>query len=190
MIIQIITKVFPFFIPVWAIRLAIALVALGFPVALALSWIFDLTPHGVSRTQNIPANGQQSKTAARPSAPSKSVAVLPFENLGDDPANAFFADGVLDDILTSLARIADLKVISRTSVQQYRTGQRNLREIAHDLGVAHILQGTVRRDANRVRVNAQLINAESDSHVWGDSFDRELTDLIAIHSELANFGQP
>ncbi len=188
-LIQVVTQVFPFFIPIWAIRLAIALVALGFPVALILSWLFDLTPHGVSRTENIQSNENQPEYSARVDSPpaltNKSVAVLPFENLSDDPANAFFAEGVHDDILTSLARIADLKVISRTSVQQYRTGQRNLREIAQALGVAHILQGTVRRHANRVRVNAQLINAQSDSHVWGDSFDRELTDLFAIQSELA-----
>src|SRR5207249_5742097 len=117
--------------------------------------------------------------------PEKSIAVLPFENLSDDRENAFFTDGVHDDILSTLARIADLKVISRTSVQQYKTGARNLREIGEALGVAHILEGTVRRSGNRVRVNAQLINAQTDAHLWGDTFDRELTDLFAIQSELA-----
>jgi serine/threonine-protein kinase len=111
--------------------------------------------------------------------------VLPFENLSDDRENTFFADGVHDDILSSLARIADLKVISRTSVQQYRSGGRNLREIGEALGVAHILEGTVRRAGNRVRVNAQLINAQTDAHIWAETFDRELTDLFAIQSELA-----
>ena len=118
-------------------------------------------------------------------APEKSIAVLPFENLSDDRENTFFADGVHDDILSSLAKIADLKVISRTSVQQYRTGTRNLREIGEALGVAHVLEGTVRRAGNRVRVNAQLINARTDAHIWAETFDRELTDLFAIQTELA-----
>ena len=117
--------------------------------------------------------------------PEKSIAVLPFENLSDDRENTFFADGVHDDILSSLAKIADLKVISRTSVQQYRTGARNLREIGEALGVAHVLEGTVRRAGNRVRVNAQLINARTDAHIWAETFDRELTDLFAIQTELA-----
>ena len=117
--------------------------------------------------------------------PEKSIAVLPFANLSDDRENRFFADGVHDDILSSLARIADLKVISRTSVQQYRTGDRNLREIGAALGVAHVLEGTVRRSGNRVRVNAQLINAQTDAHIWAETFDRELTDLFAIQTELA-----
>ncbi len=191
-LIQIVTQVFPFFLPLWTTRAAIALIGLGFPMALILSWLFDLTLQGVSRTEDLklpPEGSQQQGLVSSIASPSpvtnKSVAVLPFENLSDNPESAYFAEGVHDDILTSLARIADLKVISRTSVQQYRTGPRNLREIARALGVAHILQGTVRRQANRVRVNAQLINAQSDSHVWGDSFDRELTDLFAIQSELA-----
>src|SRR4029078_443197 len=122
---------------------------------------------------------------ATTTTPEKSIAVLPFENLSDDRENTFFAEGVHDDILSSLARIADLKVISRTSVQQYRAGARNLKEIGAALGVAHILEGTVRRVENRVRVNAQLINAQTDAHIWAETFDRELTDLFAIRTELA-----
>ncbi len=117
--------------------------------------------------------------------PEKSIAVLPFENLSDSQENEYFADGIQDDVLANLAKIADLKVISRTSVRQYKTGLRNLREIGEALGVAHILEGTVRRAGNRVRVNVQLINARTDAHIWADTFDRELLDLFALQSELA-----
>jgi TolB-like protein/class 3 adenylate cyclase/Tfp pilus assembly protein PilF len=116
----------------------------------------------------------------------KSIAVLPFENLSEEKANAFFADGVQDEILTNLARIADLKVISRTSVMQYKSGvARNLREIGQQLGVAHLLEGSVQRAANRVRVNAQLIDARTDAHLWAQTYDRDLTDVFAIQSEIA-----
>ena len=175
-LIQVVTQVFPFFeIPAWAIRLMIGALVLGFPIAVILAWAYDITPSGIRRTEDLPAE----------KIPEKSIALLPFENLSDDRENTFFAEGVHDDILSSLARIADLKVISRTSVQQYRTGARNLREIGKALGVAYILEGTVRRAGNRVRLNAQLIDARSDAHLWGETFDRELTDLFALQSELA-----
>src|SRR2546423_1123688 len=120
------------------------------------------------------------------SASGKSIAVLPFENLSEEKANAFFTDGVQDEILTDLAKIADLKVISRTSVMQYKTGaQRNLREIAQQLGVAHLVEGSVQRVANRVRVNAQLIDARNDAHLWAQTYDRDLADVFAIQSEIA-----
>jgi TolB-like protein/class 3 adenylate cyclase/Flp pilus assembly protein TadD len=116
----------------------------------------------------------------------KSIAVLPFENLSEEKANAYFADGVQDEILTDLARIADLKVISRTSVMQYKTGlQRNLREIGQQLGVAHLLEGSVQRAGNKVRVNAQLIDARTDAHQWAQVYDRPLDDVFAIQSEIA-----
>ncbi|MDQ6912357.1 MAG: hypothetical protein M3128_05720 [Verrucomicrobiota bacterium] len=119
-------------------------------------------------------------------APEKSVAVLPFENLSSDPDNAFFADGVQDEILTRLAKIADLKVTSRTSVMQYKSGvRRNLREIGQQLGVAHLLEGSVQRAGNKVRVNAQLNDTRSDAHVWAQSYDRDLADVFAIQSEIA-----
>jgi TolB-like protein/class 3 adenylate cyclase/Tfp pilus assembly protein PilF len=118
--------------------------------------------------------------------PEKSIAVLPFENLSDDKQNAFFTDGVQDEILTDLAKIADLKVISRTSVMQYKTTvARNLREIAQALKVAHILEGSVQRAVNRVRVNAQLIDARTDAHLWAQTYDRDLADVFAIQSEIA-----
>ena len=116
----------------------------------------------------------------------KSIAVLPFENLSEDKANAYFTDGVQDEILTYLAKIADLKVISRTSVLQYKSGvARNLREIAQQLGVANVVEGSVQRSGNRVRVNAQLIDARNDAHLWAQTYDRDLADVFAIQSEIA-----
>jgi len=188
LLIQIATQVFPFFeIPNWTVRLVVLLLVLGFPIALTLSWIFDLTPQGIRRTEE-----SDRSLAALPvgpvairNIPEKSIAVLPFENLSDDKENEYFAAGVHNDILSNLAKVADLKVISRTSVQQFKSGTRNLREIGLALGVAHILEGTARRAGNRIRVNAQLIDARSDAQLWGETFDREITDLFALQSELA-----
>jgi serine/threonine-protein kinase len=126
------------------------------------------------------------QAGAPASIPEKSVAVLPFENLSTNQENAFFADGVQDEILTNLAKVADLKVISRTSVMQYKdVATRNLREIAEQLGVAHVLEGSVQRAGNRVRVTAQLIDARSDTHLWAERYDRDLADVFAIQSEIA-----
>jgi len=120
------------------------------------------------------------------SLPEKSIAVLPFDNLSEEKANAYFAEGVQDEILTRLSKVADLKVISRTSVMQYRNAAiRNLREIGGALGVAHVLEGSVQRAANRVRVNAQLIDARSDAHLWAETYDRDLADVFVLESELA-----
>jgi len=117
---------------------------------------------------------------------SAGIAVLPFENLSADPENAFFTDGMQDEILNNLAKIADLKVISRTSVMQYKTGtKRNLRQIANELGVAHVVEGSVQRAGNHVRVSAQLIDAKTDTHLWVNSYDRPLDDVFAIQSEIA-----
>src|SRR5437879_5214143 len=116
----------------------------------------------------------------------KSIAVLPFENLSEEKQNEYFADGVQDEILTDLAKIADLKVISRTSVMQYKSGvARNLRRIGEELGVAHVVEGSVQRAANKVRVNAQLIDARTDAHLWAQTYDRDLADVFAIQSEIA-----
>jgi TolB-like protein/Tfp pilus assembly protein PilF len=129
--------------------------------------------HGVNQTTAAPI-------------PGKSIAVLPFENLSRDQDNAFFTDGVQDQILTDLAQIADLKVISRVSVMQYKTGiARNLRKIGEELGVAHVLEGSVQRAANKIRVNAQLIDARNDAHLWAQTYDRDLADVFAIQSEIA-----
>ena len=141
---------------------------------------------GPLRLAAAPASVATPVVAAPAPIPEKSIAVLPFENLSDEKSNAYFADGVQDEILTDLAKIADLKVISRTSVMQYRdTATRNLREIGQQLGVAHVLEGTVQRAADKVRVNTQLINARTDAHEWAENYDRPLTDVFAIQSEIA-----
>ena len=115
----------------------------------------------------------------------KSIAVLPFENRSEEKANAYFADGIQDEILTRLSKIADLKVISSTSTQHYKSAPENLPEIARQLGVAHILEGGVQKSGDSVRVNVQLIKAATDSHIWADTFDRKLTDILAVESEVA-----
>ena len=131
------------------------------------------------------ATPQVTETPTAPN-PQKSIAVLPFENLSEEKANAFFADGVQDEILTDLSKIADLKVISRSSVMHYRSGlERNPRKIGEELGVAHVLEGSVQRAGNRIRVNAQLIDARNDTHLWAQTYDRDLSDVFAIQSEIA-----
>src|SRR5207253_4398083 len=130
---------------------------------------------------------ESERSSASNAAPSeKSIAVLPFSNLSKEQENAFFADGVQDEIVTDLARIADLKVISRTSVMSYKSGMpRNVREIGQQLDVAHVVEGSVQRSGNRVRVNAQLVDARTDRHLWGQTYDRDLADVFAIQSEIA-----
>ena len=139
-----------------------------------------------ARYRSLPVAARSPISPATAQIPEKSVAVLPFENRSRDPDNVFFTDGVQDEILTDLARIADLKVISRTSVMQYKTGaKRNLRQIADELGVMHVVEGSVQRAGNRVRVNAQLIDARTDAHLWAQTYDRDLADVFAIQSEIA-----
>ena len=154
---------------------ALLLIGLGLPAIIFTPAIVKSLRSGNSADKPSPL-----------SLPEKSIAVLPFENLSRDPDNAFFTDGVQDEILTDLSRIADLKVISRTSVMQYKTGAaRNLREIGQQLGVAHVVEGSVQRAANKVRVNAQLIDARNDAHLWAQTYDRDLADVFAIQSEIA-----
>src|SRR5437879_3437737 len=196
-------------------KVFVAVTALGFLIALIIAWAFELTPEGLKRTEVADELPKKSRNrawiyvvviagaisiglfllgrftaAAKQSTsgdfPAKSIAVLPFENFSQDKAFAFFADGVQDEILTDLAKIADLKVISRTSVMQYKnTSSRNLPEIAQALKVAHVLEGSVQRSANRVRVSAQLIDARNDTQIWADKYDRDLADVFAIQSEIA-----
>ena len=207
-VIQLASAAFPAWeLPNWALRLVISLLLLGFPIALVLAWAYDITPQGVRATpsQAVPgshrrrniimlvATGVIISAAAgffllpRVSARKvdKSIAVLPFESLSDEKENAYFADGIQDDVLTNLSKIGDLKVISRTSVMPYRGKASNVREIGKALGVGAILEGSVRRIGNRVRVNVQLINAENDEHIWAEDYDRELTDVFAIQTDLA-----
>ncbi len=154
------------------------------PALLRLDPMFDPLRND-SRFQELVAPAGTALSAPA-QIPEKSIAVLPFENRSSDPENAFFTDGVQDEILTDLARIADLKVISRTSVMQYRTGaKRNLRQIGNELGVAHVVEGSVQRAGNRVRVNAQLIDARTDAHLWAQTYDRDLADVFAIQTEIA-----
>jgi TolB-like protein/Flp pilus assembly protein TadD len=202
-------QVLPVFdIPNSVIRVVIALLLIGFPVALALAWVYDITPQGIHATPARTTSGSQRRrnllmliatgliisavagffllprVSARKT--DKSIAVLPFQNLSDEKENAYFADGIQDDILTNLSKIGELKVISRMSVMSYRgDGARNAREIGKALGVAALLEGSVRRMGNRVRVNVQLINAENDEHIWAEDYDRDLTDVFAIQTDLA-----
>src|SRR2546426_9406892 len=207
-IIQIASAVFPAWeLPNWTFRLLVTFLLIGFPIALILAWAFDVTPEGIRATKAptaethlrrnmiiLIATGVIVSVAAgffllpRASARKidKSIAVLPFQNLSDEKENAYFADGMQDDILTNLSKIGDLKVISRTSVMSYRgSGTRNAREIGKALGVATLLEGSVRRVGNRVRVNVQLINADNDEHIWAEDYDRDLTDVFAIQTDLA-----
>ena len=160
---------------------AVVIVALIFAPAI----LRQARPHYADAGSSTVAEENRGLTTAE-SVPEKTIAVLPFENLSDSKENAFFADGVQDEILTALAKVADLKVISRTSVMQYRDkAARNLREIAQQLGVAHVLEGTVQRVADKVRVNTQLINARTDAHEWAENYDRPINDVFAIQSEIA-----
>jgi TolB-like protein/Flp pilus assembly protein TadD len=206
--IQLASAAFPAWeLPNWTLRLVIVLFLLGFPIALILAWAYDITAQGVRvtpttvvpgthRRRNIimlVATGVAISAAAgffllpRVSARKidKSIAVLPFENRSDEKENAYFADGIQDDVLTNLSKIGDLKVISRTSVMPYREKGSNVREIGKALGVGTILEGSVRRIGNRVRVNVQLINADTDEHIWAEDYDRDLTDVFAIQTDLA-----
>ncbi|MGA7275601.1 MAG: FlgO family outer membrane protein [Candidatus Udaeobacter sp.] len=216
LLMQVASQIFPFFeIPNWAVRLVVLLLIIGFPAALILAWALDLTPEGLKRTEwadDSPARSSGNRVwiyviivgvalsiglffvgrytvlrqAGSLSAPAKSIAVLPFENLSRNPDNAYFADGVQDEILANLARIADLKVIGRISVMQYKSGiARDLREIGHQLGVANVVEGSVQRSGNRVRVNAQLVDTRSHRQLWGQTYDRDLADVFAIQSEIA-----
>jgi TolB-like protein/class 3 adenylate cyclase/Tfp pilus assembly protein PilF len=146
-----------------------------------------LSRHRATTATNVVNSLPPTGSSATPTAaiPDKSIAVMPFENLSEDKANAYFADGIQDEILTRLSKIADLKVISRTSTQHYKSAPENLPEIARQLGVAHILEGSVQKSGDAVRVNVQLIKAASDSHLWADTFDRKLTDIFSVESEVA-----
>ncbi|HEY7001629.1 MAG TPA: protein kinase [Candidatus Udaeobacter sp.] len=158
---------------------SIALAAAAILIVLGASAFF--IAHSLRTHSAQTGSGQRAGSAA----PEKSIAVLPFENLSEDKVNAYFADGVQEEILTRLAKIADLKVISRTSTQRYQSRPNNLSEIAKQLGVANILEGSVQKVADQVRVNVQLVNAQTDSHLWADTYDRKLTDIFGVESEIA-----
>ena len=224
LLIQVASTVLPMFgAPEWLPRSIVILLAIGFIPALIFSWVFELTPEGLKRDQEVPLEksigpkvgrrmdrmiivvlllalayfafdkfvltarremAQENPAAVAP-AGQKSIAVLPFDSLSEDKANAYFATGIQDEILARLAKIADLKVISRTSTLQYQSKPANLSEIAKQLGVSHVLEGSVQKAGDQVRVNVQLINAANDAHVWAEIYDRKLTDMLAVESEIA-----
>ena len=218
LLVQIATQVLPIFeVSSFAQRLIVLVIVAGFPVALVLSWIYEVTPQGIVRTASV--EPQESITqvtgrrlnlvtivvlalavvfllaqrylwpshASTPGAaiPEKSVAVLPFESLSDDKANEYFAVGIQDEILTRLAKIGALKVISRTSTQHYASNPGNLPEIARQLGVANILEGSVQKAGDAVRINVQLIRAASDDHLWAEIYNRKLDDIFGVEGEVA-----
>jgi TolB-like protein/Flp pilus assembly protein TadD len=194
----------------------VVLALVGFPIALVISWAFEMTPQGMKRTEDVSAEevhslpswskkkfaafvigvvliasallGYQllrSRSTTTAAAADKSIAVLPFENLSDDKSNAYFAEGIQDEILTRLSKIADLKVISRTSTQRFKSAPTDLRDIAKQLGVANILEGSVQKASDQVRISVQLINALNDSHLWAETYDRKLADVFQIETDLA-----
>jgi TolB-like protein len=215
LLVQVATQVFPFFeIPNWAVRLVVLLIVVGFPIALIIAWAFELTPEGLKRTENVGTAPARSKSHAwiyvvvvgallsvglfllgrytakggrpgGPSLPEKSIAVLPFESLSEEKSNAYFAEGIQDEILARLSKISDLKVISRTSTQKYKSAPSNLREIAQQLGVANILEGSVQKAGDQVRITVQLINALKDDHLWADTYDRKMIDIFGVESDVA-----
>ncbi|PYJ11643.1 MAG: hypothetical protein DMF06_01975 [Verrucomicrobia bacterium] len=209
LLIQVATSVFPIFnIPGGTIRLVVIGLLLGFPVAMIVAWIFEWTPQGLRRTDEMPPSPAKTRSTGRKldfviiaallvvigvlawqrlvPAREKSIAVLPFENLSAEKENALLADGIQDDLLTNLARIKALKVISRTSVMKYRNiDGRNIQEIGKSLGVAHILEGSVRRVGDRIAVNVQLIDSDTDRHIWAERYDRKIADAVGIEGELA-----
>ena len=209
-----IAQVLPVFdVENWVIRVIVVLIVGGFPVAVVCAWLFEITPEGLKRTEDVDPTiphtiggvwiyivlagavvsmslfflGRYSaEPRGKAEEKNKSIAVLPFDSLSDKREDAYFADGVQDQILTNLAKVADLKVISHTSVRQYQTGSgRNIREIGRQLGVNYIVEGSVQRSRDRLRINAQLIDARTDVHLWAESYDRSAADLFAIQSELA-----
>jgi TolB-like protein/Flp pilus assembly protein TadD len=216
LLIQIATQVFPFFnIPNWVVRFIIILLVLGLPIAIILAWAFEVTPQGIVKTAELPAGGgnwplihriysgviavlamaiafllylrfSAATNQITQAAPGKSIAVLPFDNYSAAKENAYFADGIQDDLLTNLSKIQDLTVISRTSVMKYRdVGARDIRQIGKELGAATILEGSVRRDKDRVVVNVQLIDAALDRHIWAYRYDRTVQDSLGLEGDLA-----
>ncbi|HEY5037281.1 MAG TPA: hypothetical protein VII74_09145, partial [Chthoniobacterales bacterium] len=210
LLIQVATQVFPFFdVSNWAVRVVILVIVAGLPVALIIAWAFELTPQGLKRTED--AKPDESRPfrhvwiyvvtiAAAISVaiflltrylldtnepPAKSIAVLPFDNLSSSPDNAYFTQGIEEEIVTRLGKVAALKVISRGSTQQFESSPANLAEVAQRLGVSDLIEGTVQRVKDEVRVNVQLINAATDTHLWGDSYDRKVTDIFGVESNIA-----
>lgn len=196
----------PLHLPAWTVTLVIVLVALGFPLAVIMAWMFDLGPHGVERTRArrhtdasganavVPA-GPGSSPIARPESAKplpvtednrRSIAVLPFVNMSGDPDNEYFSDGISEEILNLLTRLPQLKVASRTSSFYFKRKEIDIPMVAARLHVDTILEGSVRRSGNRVRITAQLIEVETDSNLWSEAYDRELENVFAIQDDIAS----
>lgn len=180
-------------LPPWTVTFVMSLLILGFPIALVVAWAFEITPDGVRPT---PPNEMEEPEVTEltevteeprdaPAPPDRSIAVLPFENLSRDPENEFFSDGLTEAILILLSKIRDLRVISRTSVMAYKRSSARIREIAGELEVGNVVEGSVQRVGERVRITAQLVDARTDRQLWGERYDRDLEDVFAIQNEVA-----
>jgi TolB-like protein/lipoprotein NlpI len=216
LLLQAASILFPTFeAPPWTMKVFVAVITLGFPIALVLAWAFELTPEGIKRAEDVDLNKSLTRKTGRKldffiiavlvlviaillfqrlhpnvspavsSSLEKSIAVLPFENLSEEKANAYFADGIQDEILTKLAGIGDLRVISRSSTAKYKSKPEDLKTAARELGVATVLEGSVQKAGDRVRVNVQLLGARIDTHLWAKSYDRDLKDVFTVESEVA-----
>jgi len=185
-------------LPEWSLKLVVVLVALGFPIAIVMGWMFDVGPHGLRRTQPVeplPAVAPAPMTPAPASEPSKpapkpvdrhTVAVLPFVNMSGDAENEYFSDGISEEILNLLAKLPQLKVASRTSTFHFKGKDVSIPTVARELGVSAVLEGSVRRAGEHVRITAQLIDADSDSHLWSETYSREMKDVFAIQDDIAH----
>ena len=182
----------PLHLPEWSDTLAIVFLGVGFPIALIITWAFELTPQGIRATGSVtpeandhPAPALESAKPEKPGIRKNAIAVLPFANLSSDPEQEYFADGITEELLNSLAQIKDLQVTGRTSSFYYKGKNEDLRAIGETLGVEYILEGSVRKSADRLRITAQLINARSDHHLWSETYDRKLDDLFVIQEDIA-----
>src|SRR5947209_9728933 len=208
LLIQIATQVFPVLeIPNWTVRLVIALVAIGFPIALILAWAFELTPEGIKRTEaaapgpirhrawiyivTIAAIASlalffftRSRSAPGDVATSKSIAVLPFVDMSQTKDQEYFCDGISEEILDALAKVEGLRVVARTSSFAFKGRNADVSEIGQKLNVGNVLEGSLRREGNRVRITAQLINARNGFHIWSETFERELQGVFAVQDEI------
>jgi len=191
LVVEIASVMFPgLLLPDWSVRLVIALAIIGFPIALVLAWAVDLTPNGVRLEASAEKSAPPVPTEprAQPVAEDgpRSVAVMPFLNLSNDPDNEYFSDGMSEELLNLLCRLPQLTVASRTSSFSFKGKDVDIRTVAEKLGVDVVLEGSVRRAGGRVRITSQLIDAHADRHLWSETYDRELSDVFAVQDEIAN----
>jgi adenylate cyclase len=170
----------PLRLPEWSETLVVWLVALGFPIAIVLAWVLDVTPRGIEVTRDVDDEGSE------PAAADASIAVLPFVNMSGDPENEYFSDGLSEELLNVLVRLQSVRVCSRTTSFALKGKDFDMPSISRQLGVQHVLEGSVRRYGNRVRITAQLIDAAADQHLWSETYDRELRDIFAVQEEIAS----